>query len=100
MDRLRCGAIVSSLFIQHIENLSLQEQARYPDELIRIEFTRCIAGPRKGQAWLRTSWTERKRTPDHMIFPVGSVFIALPPKTCQALKNSFIDIKDGQVVVT
>ena len=99
MDRLRCGAIVSAAFIDHIEDIYLAEKAHHPGEVIGIEYTRCIDGARKGQSWWRSTWTSRRPIPEHMIFQVGGVDVFMPPKTSRALKDHFIDVRDGQVVV-
>jgi|GEM_PF-484867 len=100
MERLRCGAIISEAFIDYIEELYLREKAAHAGEVVAIEFTRCIDGVRKGQTWWRSTWTSRRLVPEHMLYSIGGIDVFLPPKTSKALKDHYIDVKNGQVVVT
>lgn len=86
--------------MDHIEDLYIRESADHRGEVIAIEYTKCIDGERAGQSWWRQTWATRRGIPEYMIFQVAGVDVFFPPKSAKALKDHFMDFKDGQVVIT
>ena len=98
MERLRCGMIISEAFVDYIEAIYLKEKERHQGEIIALEYTHCIDGLRQGQSWWRSSWTSRRLVPEHMVYEIGGIDVFMPPKTTKALKDRYVDVKEGNVV--
>ena len=73
--------------------------ARKDDLLPAIDYTRCIDGPRKGDAWWSLTWTSDKAVRASNLFKVGEYRIYISPQTQKALKHHYIDFRDGGVFV-
>ena len=101
MERLRCGAILSSAFLRYVEERYETDAAQAEDEILSVEYLRVAEGELGGRSWWRESWIPRDSIPDHEIFRTGRVHLHIPLTSQRGLKDRFADIDaDGKVTVS
>lgn len=99
LERLRCGIIVTSAFIEWLEAWKQREAAANFGLIPELSFVLCKEGARAGQSWVSLVWRPLDGTAEHEIHPVGTVRVFFPRQTRSALRDRCLDVRDGRIVV-
>lgn len=99
LERLRCGIIVTSAFIEWLEAWKHREAAANLGLIPELSFVVCKEGARAGQSWVSVVWRPLEGIEEHEIHAVGAVKIFFPRQTRSALRDRCLDVKDGGIIV-
>lgn len=99
LERLRCGIIVTSVFIEWLEAWKRREAAANFGLIPELNFVQCKEGARAGQSWVSLVWRPQDGAGEHEIHEVGTVRIYFPRQTRSALRERCLDIRDDRIVV-
>ena len=99
LERLRCGIIVTSTFMEWLEAWKQREGSANSGQIPELNFVLCKEGARAGQSWVSLVWRPLEGTAEHEIHAVGTVRVFFPRQTRTALRDRCIDIRDDRIVV-
>ena len=99
LERLRCGIIVTSAFIEWLEAWKTREGAANFGLVPELSFVLCKEGSRAGQSWVSLIWRPLEGMAEHEIYSVGTVRVFFPRQTRAALRERCLDIREGSIVV-
>ena len=99
LERLRCGIIVTSAFIEWLEAWKARESAANFGLVPELNFVQCKEGSRAGQSWVSLIWRPLEGIAEHEIHRVGAVRVFFPRQTRAALRERCLDVRDGAIVV-
>ena len=99
LERLRCGIIVTSAFIEWLEAWKTREAPANFGLIPELGFVQCKEGPRAGQSWVSLIWRPVDGVAEHEIHAVGTVQLFFPRQTRAALRERCLDIREDRIVV-
>lgn len=99
LERLRCGIIVTSAFIEWLEAWKQREAAANFGLIPELNFVVCKEGVRAGQSWVSLVWRPLEGVGEHEIHKVGTVPVFFPRQTRSALRERCLDIHNDRIVV-
>ena len=99
LERLRCGIIVTSAFIEWLEAWKTREAGANFGLIPELGFVQCKEGARAGQSWVSLVWRPLDGVAEHEIHAVGAVRVFFPKQTRAALRERCLDIIHDRIVV-
>lgn len=99
LERLRCGIIVTSAFIEWLETWKAREGAGNFGLIPELGFVQCKEGPRAGQSWVSLIWRPLDGIAEYEVHAVGTVQVFFPRQTRAALRERCLDIRGDRIVV-
>lgn len=99
LHRHPCGLIYTREFAEFLGTKHAQEVTRHADEVLSMEYVRCVEGEKAGTAWWQLVWVPSVLAPKEHRYRIGETEVYIHRQTRRGLLNRLLHFADEQVQV-